>query len=66
MSKWKRGLPPGEYYTGMVDDYEVCFTAGGLKWHRKRTEDEKQAWIALRALNTAALSSQMLQTQQGE
>ncbi len=58
MAEWKRGLPPGKSYDGMIDDYEVCFTAGGLKWHRKRTDDEKQVWIALKSMNTLALSSQ--------
>ena len=57
MAEWKRGLPPGKYYVGMVEDYEVCFTAGGLKWPRRRSEDEKQAWIALKARNAKALSS---------
>ena len=33
---WKRGLPPGPYYEGMTDDYEVYFTIGGAVWHRRR------------------------------
>jgi hypothetical protein len=57
MKDWKRGLPPGKYYEGMIDDYEVDFSAGGMKWHRKRTEEEKQAHIAARERNRAAQSS---------
>ena len=37
MSEWKPGLPPGKYYEGMVDDFEVYFSPGGLKWHRRLT-----------------------------
>lgn len=48
MDDWKRGLPPGKYYEGMTDDYEVQFTVGGLKWHRKRTPEEKAAHIELK------------------
>lgn len=40
MSDWKPGLPPGKLYDGMVDDYEVEFTFGGQKWHRRRTPEE--------------------------
>lgn len=43
MEGFKRGLPPGKLYEGMVDDYEVVFTVGGLKWHRRRTEEEAKA-----------------------
>lgn len=37
---WKRGLPPGAYYEGMTDDYEVYFSPGGVKWHRKRSDED--------------------------
>lgn len=50
MSEWKRGLPPGKYYDGMVDDYEVAW-APLAKWHRKRTPEEKAAYIAARERN---------------
>lgn len=33
---WKRGLPPGKYYEGMTRDFEVYFSPGGEKWHRRR------------------------------
>ena len=33
---WKKGLPPGTFYEGMLDDYEVYFSPGGIKWHRRR------------------------------
>jgi hypothetical protein len=46
--KWKRGLPPGKYYEGMFDDFEVSFTVMGQKWHRRRTAEERAAYIALR------------------
>jgi hypothetical protein len=45
MSEWKLGLPPGRYYEGMVDDFEVYFTVGGVIWHRRRSPEERQAWI---------------------
>lgn len=32
---WKRGYPPGKYYEGMTDDFEVYFTIGGYIWHRR-------------------------------
>ena len=38
---WKRGLPPGPYYEGMVDDFEVYWAPAGVKWHRRRSPDEK-------------------------
>jgi len=47
--RWKKGLPPGEFYEGMVDDFEVSYTIGGLKWHRRRTDDEKAEYIAHKA-----------------
>lgn len=34
--EWKRGLPPGRYYDGMVDDFEVYFSPAGVVWHRRR------------------------------
>jgi len=37
---WRRGYPPGEYYEGMTDDFEVCYTAGGFVWYRRRLRDE--------------------------
>lgn len=52
--KWKRGLPPGPYYDGMVDDYEVSFAIAGGKWHRKRTPEERAAHIKARDANHAA------------
>lgn len=51
---WKRGLPPGEYYEGMVEDFEVYFTVGGVKWHRKRTPEERTNYIAAREANHRA------------
>lgn len=36
MSAWRRGLPPGKFYPGMVDDFEVAF-APLMKWHRRRS-----------------------------
>jgi hypothetical protein len=33
---WLPGFPPGHYYDGMTDDFEVDFTAGGLIWHRRK------------------------------
>jgi uncharacterized protein YdaU (DUF1376 family) len=59
MKGWKRGLPPGQYYEGMVDDFEVAFTIGGPKWHRKRTEEEKQAHIAQKAANERLRASRV-------
>jgi hypothetical protein len=46
---WKRGLPPGEYYEGMFDDFEVVFTIGGFKWHKRRTSEEREQWIERKA-----------------
>lgn len=54
--EWKRGLPPGKYYDGMFDDFEVTFTAMGGKWHRRRTPAEREKHIALLAANQAALA----------
>lgn len=34
---WEKGLPPGPYYPGMEDEYEVYFTPGGWPWWRRRT-----------------------------
>lgn len=36
-NEWKRGLPPGRYYPGMEDDYEVYFSPGGLIWHKRKS-----------------------------
>ena len=54
MSGWKRGFPPGKYYEGMVDDYEVQFTPMA-HWYRKRTPEEKEAYLAALKANHAAL-----------
>ena len=32
---WKPGLPPGKFYPEMANDYEVYFSPGGMKWHRR-------------------------------
>ena len=32
---WKPGLPPGRYYKGMENDYEVYYSPIGKKWHRR-------------------------------
>jgi hypothetical protein len=52
-SEWKRGLPPGKLYDGMVDDYEVEFTMGGQKWHRRRSPEEAAEHRARRLARTA-------------
>jgi hypothetical protein len=36
VAQWKRGYPPGKYYEGMVDDFEVYFSPGGFVWHRRK------------------------------
>jgi len=38
-AEWKPGLPPGKYYEGMTDDFEVYFSPGGMKWHRRRARN---------------------------
>lgn len=43
LSKWKPGYPPGKYYEGMLDDYEVYFSVGGVVWHRRKMDDGKEA-----------------------
>ncbi|NBW15811.1 MAG: hypothetical protein EBR82_48275 [Caulobacteraceae bacterium] len=35
---WKPGLPPGPYYDGMVDDFEIAF-APMATWHRRRSPE---------------------------
>jgi hypothetical protein len=40
VNSWKRGLPPGKYYDGMVDDFEIYYSPMGWKWHRRRLLDE--------------------------
>lgn len=45
---WKPGLPPGPLTQDMLDSYEVYFSPGGVKWHRRRTPKEKAAVIARR------------------
>lgn len=34
-SEWRPGFPPGQYYVGMTDDFEVKFTPIGVVWHRE-------------------------------
>lgn len=63
-NEWKRGLPPGKYYEGMVDDYEVSFAIAGGKWHRRRTEEEKKAYIAQKAAH-ALRRGEVVTSQQG-
>ena len=38
-AEWKPCLPPGEYYDGMVDDFEVYFSPGGQIWHRAKLKE---------------------------
>ena len=42
-NEWKPGLPPGEMTAEnkqwFLDTYEVCFSPGGMKWHRKRVDE---------------------------
>lgn len=54
MSEWKRGLPPGKLYDSMVDDYEVHFTVGGVKWHRRRTVEDATTHRETRLAREAA------------
>lgn len=58
---WKRGLPPGPYYEGMVDDYEVYFAPIGVKWYRKRTPEERQEHIEALRLNRERASAHISQ-----
>ena len=51
---WKPGFPPKKYYEGMVDDYEVAF-APLERWHRRRTTEEKAAYIEACERNKASL-----------
>jgi len=46
---WKRGMPRGKYYDGMVNDYEVYFSPGGQKWHRRRSADDAAEYARLSA-----------------
>lgn len=39
---WKPGFPPGKYYEGMTDDYEVRFSPLCV-WHRKRNLQEAES-----------------------
>ena len=48
---WRRGLPRGPVTQGTLDSYEVYFSPGGWKWHRKRTAEEKAAYIAWKIAN---------------
>lgn len=54
---WRKGLPPGNYYPGMADDYDLSFTLAGPKWHRKRTPDQKAAYLELFRRNRAAMEA---------
>lgn len=54
---WKRGLPPGKYYPGMVDDFEISFAVIGGVWHRRRTADQIEEYRRLLAANRAALKA---------
>jgi hypothetical protein len=38
--EWEPGLPPGEYYPGMENDYEVYFSPIGAVWHRSAAKAE--------------------------
>lgn len=38
IAEWTPGLPPGKYYPGMEDDYEVRFTPMGQIFHRKKVK----------------------------
>lgn len=53
---WKPGLPPGDYYEGMVDDFE-CVPAVMGWWHRRRTPEEVAAHLELKA-SMAAMRQQ--------
>ena len=46
--RWERGFPPGDYYAGMTDDFDVYFSPGGQVWHRRRSEQETAAMRARR------------------
>lgn len=39
---WRRGLPPGRYYPGMLDEYEAR-GGPGRWWHRRRSREG--AWL---------------------
>lgn len=52
--EWKRGLPPGKYYEGMIDDYEVYYAPIGVKWHRRRTPEEREQYIRAKEANRQA------------
>jgi hypothetical protein len=40
----------------MVDDFEVIFTVGGVKWHRRRSASEREAYIAYKARQALSAS----------
>lgn len=40
--QWIPGYPPGDYYEGMENDFEVYFSPGGAVWHRPRTVQQTQ------------------------
>ncbi|HYF56699.1 MAG TPA: hypothetical protein VEA41_20775 [Salinarimonas sp.] len=49
MTHWTKGLPPGSYYDGMTEDYEATLTVAGGWWHRRRTPEERAAYINAKA-----------------
>lgn len=50
-ARWRRGLPRGPVTQDMLDSYDVRFSPVGWTWHRKRTPEEKAAYIAWRMAN---------------
>lgn len=49
---WNPGLPPGKLYDGMVDDFEVYYSPGGVKWYRSRSPEDAAAHRARRLART--------------
>lgn len=47
--EWKPGLPPGPYYDGMIEDFEVYFSPAGAKWHRRKCKNDDAQRAALAA-----------------
>lgn len=37
--EWLPGLPPGEYYPGMEDDFEVKYAPLAI-WYRRKARDK--------------------------
>lgn len=50
VKRWKRGLPPGRYYPGMEDDYEVHFGMLGMKHYRQRASADARLYANFRAV----------------